>query len=276
MEHRTLVVVGGGNMGAALVQGLLAAERDPSSIVVCETSAARREVLRGMFPRVEVRDSVPECTGAIIAVKPPDVPAACQAASAAGAVRVVSIAAGVRLSALQNACGTGVRVVRAMPNTPALVGLAATAMSVGSGCDDADRAWARELLSCVGMVVEIEEPMLDAFTGLVGSGPAYVFYVAEALRDAAIAEGFDAETSAALVARVMLGAAALLDREPLDAKGLRERVTSPNGTTAAGIAKLDEEGVREAFVSAVRAATRRSKELGDANKSATRGADSSR
>jgi len=276
VEHRALVVVGGGNMGAALVQGLLAAERDPSSIVVCETSAARREVLRGMFPRVEVRDSVPECTGAIIAVKPPDVPAACQAASAAGAVRVVSIAAGVRLSALQNACGTGVRVVRAMPNTPALVGLAATAMSAGSGCDDADRAWARELLSCVGMVVEIEEPMLDAFTGLVGSGPAYAFYVAEALRDAAIAEGFDAETSAALVARVMLGAAALLDREPLDAKGLRERVTSPNGTTAAGIAKLDEEGVREAFVSAVRAATRRSKELGDANKSATRSVDSSR
>lgn len=276
MEHRTLAVVGGGNMGAALVQGLLAAERDPSSIVVCETSAARREVLRGMFPRVEVRDSVPECTEAIIAVKPPDVPAACQAASAAGAVRVVSIAAGVRLSALQNACGTGVRVVRAMPNTPALVGLAATAMSAGSGCDDVDRAWARELLSCVGMVVEIEEPMLDAFTGLVGSGPAYAFYVAEALRDAAIAEGFDAETSAALVARVMLGAAALLDREPLDAKGLRERVTSPNGTTAAGIAKLDEEGVREAFMSAVRAATRRSKELGDANKSATRSADSSR
>jgi pyrroline-5-carboxylate reductase len=264
VEHRTLVVVGGGNMGTALVQGLLAAERDPSSIVVCEMSAARRDVLRGMFPRVEVRDSVPRCSEAIIAVKPPDVPAACQAASAAGAVRVVSIAAGVRLSVLQQACGTGVRVVRAMPNMPALVGLAATAMSAGRGCDDADRAWARELLSCVGMVIEIEEPMLDAFTGLVGSGPAYAFYVAEALRDAAIAEGFDPDTSAALVARVMLGAAALLDRAPLDAKGLRERVTSPNGTTAAGIATLDEQGVRKAFVSAVRAATRRSKELGDA------------
>lgn len=276
MEHRTLVVVGGGNMGAALVQGLLAAEREPSSIVVCETSAARREVLRGMFPRVEVRDSLPKCTEAIIAVKPPDVPAACQAASAAGAVRMVSIAAGVRLSALQQACGSGMRVVRAMPNTPALVGLAATAMSAGSGCDDDDRAWARELLSCVGMVVEVEEPMLDAFTGLVGSGPAYAFYLAEALRDAAIAEGFDAETSAALVARVMLGAAALLDREPQNARGLRERVTSPNGTTAAGIARLDEEGVHEAFMSAVRAATRRSKELGDAHKSATRSADSSR
>lgn len=276
MEHRTLVVVGGGNMGAALVQGLLVAERDPSSIVVCETSDARREVLRGMFPGVEVRDSLPKCTEAIIAVKPPDVSAACKAAAAAGALRVVSIAAGVRLSALQQACGAGVRVVRGMPNTPALVGLAATAMSAGNGCDDADRAWARELLSCVGLVVEIEEPMLDAFTGLVGSGPAYAFYVAEALRDAAIAEGFDSETSAVLVARVMLGAAALLDREPHDAAGLRERVTSPNGTTAAGVAKLDEQGVREAFMSAVRVATRRSKELGDANESATSSADSSR
>jgi pyrroline-5-carboxylate reductase len=264
VEQRTLVVVGGGNMGAALVQGLLTAGRDSSSLVVCETSAARREVLHSMFPHVGVSESVPACTEAIIAVKPADVAAACRAASAAGAVRVVSIAAGVRLSALQEACGTGVRVVRAMPNTPALVGLAATAMSAGAGCDESDREWARGLLATVGMVVEIEEQMLDAFTGLVGSGPAYAFYVAEALRDAAIAEGFSPEVSAALVARVMLGAAALLDREPLDAKGLRERVTSPNGTTAAGIAALDAQRVREAFVSAVRAATRRSNELGNA------------
>ena len=120
------------------------------------------------------------------------------------------------------------------------------------------------MLSCVGSVIEVEEAKLDAFTGLVGSGPAYAFYVAEALRDAAVAEGFDAETSAALVARVLLGAAVLLDREPLDAKALRARVTSPNGTTAAGIAALDERRVRDAFVAAVRAATARSKELGDA------------
>jgi pyrroline-5-carboxylate reductase len=264
VDGAPLVVVGGGNMGAAFLSGLLGSGRAPGTIAVSETAPSRRATLVRMFPAVSVHDDVPRCSEAIIAVKPADVPAACRAAVAAGAARVVSIAAGVRLAALHEACGEGVRVVRAMPNTPALVGLAATAMSAGHGCTDADRAWARELLSCVGSVIEVEEAKLDAFTGLVGSGPAYAFYVAEALRDAAVAEGFDAETSAALVARVMLGAAVLLDREPLDAKALRARVMSPNGTTAAGIAALDERRVRDAFVAAVRAATARSKELGDA------------
>jgi len=119
------------------------------------------------------------------------------------------------------------------------------------------------LLSSVGLVIEVQESMLDAFTGLVGSGPAYVFYVAGAMREAAVREGFDAATSATLVARVLVGAASLLEREPDAADELRRRVTSPNGTTAAGVAELDARRVSDAIVAAVHAATERSRELGD-------------
>jgi pyrroline-5-carboxylate reductase len=151
-----------------------------------------------------------------------------------------------------------------MPNTPAVVGLSATAMAVADTCGDDDRAWARTLLQSIGIVVDIDETMLDAFTGLIGSGPAYVFYVAESLQAAAVAEGFEEVTSAKLVAQLLVGAAALLEREPQHARELRQRVTSPNGTTAAGVAALNDRKAHDAFIAAVRAATQRSKELGDA------------
>lgn len=261
-QHTTLVVIGGGNMGAALVQGLLAAGHTSGGIAVCEARADRRAELESMFPGLSVSGHVPTCTEAIIAVKPGDVTSACRQAVTAGATRVVSIAAGVRLAALQAACGEHVKVVRAMPNTPATVGLAATAFAPGDGCGSEEREWASRLLSSVGLVIEVGETMLDAFTGLVGSGPAYLFYIAGALRDAAIREGFDATTSATLVARVLVGAAALLEREPEAADDLRRRVTSPNGTTAAGIAEFDSRRVDEAIIAAVHAATERSRQLG--------------
>lgn len=249
-------------MGSALVHGLLRGGHSASSITVVEVSATVRSELNRLFPDVDSAESIPACDEVIIAVKPQDVSSVCAIAVAAGAQRVVSIAAGVSLESLQKACGEGVRVVRAMPNTPALVGLAATAMTASSMCTPQDRAWARALLETVGIVIEVDEAMLDAFTGLVGSGPAYVFYVAEALQAAGVAAGFDNQTSATLVAQLLTGAASLLQREPLHARELRERVTSPQGTTAAGIAKLGELRVADAIVAAVQAATQRSKELG--------------
>ena len=257
-----LVVVGGGNMGSALVHGLLRGGYSTSNLSIVDVNAAVRSELVHTFPDVLIAEAMPACDEAVIAVKPQDVSSACASAVAAGAQRVVSIAAGVSLVSLQRACGEGVRVVRAMPNTPALVGLAATAMAASATCTAQDRAWARALLETVGIVIEVDETMLDAFTGLVGSGPAYVFYVAEALQAAGIAAGFDNETSATLVAQLLTGAASLLQREPLRARELRERVTSPQGTTAAGIAKLGELRVADAIVAAVQAATQRSKELG--------------
>lgn len=263
-QSATLVIVGGGNMGVALAQGLLRAGRSASDIVICEVNRDRQATLSAMIQGVQISENIPPCRDAVIAVKPGDVDTAIRDAVAAGAVRLVSIAAGVRLAALQRASGNDVRVVRAMPNTPATVGLAATAFAVSSTCTTEDRDWAFELLSSIGLVIEVDEARLDAFTGVVGSGPAYVFYLAEALRDAAIAEGFDADTSAALVARVLVGSAALLEREPSLATELRSRVTSPNGTTAAGVAQLEQRNVREAVAAAVRAAVKRSKELGNA------------
>jgi len=259
-----LAVVGGGNMGCAVVQGLLRAGHAASDLVIVETSGERRVELTKLFAGILIVADAPRCDEAMIAVKPADVATACERVVAAGAQRVISIAAGVRIAAIQSACGAHVRVIRAMPNTPAVVGLSATAMAVADTCDDADRAWARTLLQSIGIVVEIDESMLDAFTGLIGSGPAYVFYMAESLQAAAVAEGFDEATSTKLVAQLLVGAAALLEREPEDARELRQRVTSPNGTTAAGIAALNDRNVPDAFVAAVRAATQRSKQLGDA------------
>lgn len=259
-----LAVVGGGNMGCALVEGLLRAGHAASDLVVVETSAERRDELTKLFAGIQIVPVAPRCDAAIIAVKPADVVAACAMVVAAGARRVISIAAGVRIAAIESACDADVRVIRAMPNTPAIVGRSATAMAASGTCSDAERVWARTLLQSIGMVVEIDESMLDAFTGLIGSGPAYVFYVAEALQAAAVAEGFDEATSATLVAQLLVGAVALLEREPHHARELRHRVTSPNGTTAAGIAALNDHKTHDAFVAAVRAAAQRSQELGEA------------
>jgi pyrroline-5-carboxylate reductase len=257
-----LTVVGGGNMGAALVGGLLdAGAFEPGAIAVVEVVEARRVELSEMFPSITVTPSVPATRAALLAVKPGDVPVAAAAVGAAGATRVLSIAAGVRLATIEAAVGPDVAVVRAMPNTPALVRLGASAIAAGSAAGDDDVAWAESILSAVGTVELMPEADLDLFTGVAGSGPAYVFLVAEALTDAAVAEGMSRPVAERVIRQLLLGSATLLDREG-DPAVLRQRVTSPGGTTAAGLAVLDELDVRGAFGAAVRAATARSRELG--------------
>lgn len=255
------VIVGGGNMGAALLGGLLSAGADPSSLAVVEALPARRVELIDMFADVAVLDAVPRCTAAVVAVKPYDVGAACREVVAAGATRVLSIAAGVRLDTLQDACGPGVAVVRSMPNTPALVGQGASAISAGAAATAADVEWAESVLASVGTVVQVPESQLDAVTGLAGSGPAYVFLVAEALMDAGVVAGLSRPVSEQLVRQLLVGSAALLaeGRAPAD---LRAMVTSPAGTTAAGVTALERGSVRAALLDAVAAATARSRELG--------------
>jgi len=196
----------------------------------------------------------------VIAVKPYDVASATASATSAGAARILSIAAGVTLAALESAAGDAV-VVRAMPNTPALVGEGAAAIAGGVGATDDDMAWAESILGAVGTVVRVPESHLDAVTGLAGSGPAYVFMVAEALIDAGVHAGLTRPTAESLVTQLLVGSAALL-RERGDASALRAMVTSPGGTTAAGLRVLEQRAVRAAFVDAVAAATARSIELG--------------
>jgi pyrroline-5-carboxylate reductase len=255
-----LAVIGGGNMGAALVSGLLAGGHDPSSLAIVEVSADRRAELGTMFAGVTVAADVPPCTGAVIAVKPYDVAAACGDAARAGATRLLSIAAGVTIDALQDAA-PGVAVVRAMPNTPALVGQGASAVAGGSSATTDDVEWAEGILAAVGAVVRVPESHLDAVTGLAGSGPAYLFLVAEALIDAGVLNGLTRPVAETLVTQLLVGSAALL-AERGDAPALRAMVTSPGGTTAAGLRELEDRGVRAAMLAAVSAATSRSRELG--------------
>jgi pyrroline-5-carboxylate reductase len=261
-----LAIVGVGNMGSAMVDGLLRAGVDARTLVLVEANAERRVQLATTYPTARIVASIDAhegaIDGAVIAVKPGDVDAACTALAARGVGRIISIAAGVTLARLQGWCGSNVAVVRAMPNTPAVVGKSTTAMATSAHCVAADVAWAQAILGAIGVVVELPESSIDAFTGLIGSGPAYVFYVAEALLDAARAAGLPRPEE--LVASLLVGSAALVEREPGSPAELRRRVTSPNGTTAAGIAALDDRDVHAAFVAAVERATARSRELGSA------------
>jgi pyrroline-5-carboxylate reductase len=257
-----LAVVGGGNMGTALLGGLLSSGwASPAQLAVVEVLAARRSQLQVEFPGVAVLGAIASADAAVIAVKPPDVPAAVAAAAAVGARRILSIAAGVSIATLQAAAGDQVAVIRAMPNTPALVGAGAAAIAGGPTAGEEDLIWAEAVLGAVGTVVRVPERQLDAVTGLAGSGPAYLFLVAEALIDAGVLAGLARPTAEALVAQLLTGSAKLLaDRG--DAAKLRANVTSPGGTTAAGLRVLEERGVRSAMIEAVMAATDRSRQLG--------------
>lgn len=262
-----LVVVGGGKMGEALVSGLLAAGwAAPQEVVVAEQLAPRREELtRALvhrYPGLVVGGEPVAADGAVLAVKPEDAEAACAAIAVVGISPVLSIAAGVPLARLERWLGDGFAVVRAMPNTPALVGAGAAAIAPGTAAGEAELAWAEEILSAVGTVARVPEALLDAVTGLSGSGPAYVFLVAEALTDAGVLVGLTRPVSSQLVQQTLLGSARLLASSPEGPEALRAAVTSPGGTTAAGLRALEAGAVRHAFLEAVAAATHRSKELG--------------
>jgi pyrroline-5-carboxylate reductase len=264
MTYR-LAVLGGGNMGTALVKGLLSAGwAAPDELVVVEVMGDRRAALSEELLGVEVLGELRGVLidAAVVAVKPGDVAAAVRTATEAGALRLLSVAAGVSTAAIEEAAGSTVRVVRAMPNTPALVGAGAAAIAPGTAVRDDDLAWAEGILRSVGTVVRVPERALDAVTGLSGSGPAYVFLVAEALIDAGVLVGLPRDTSEALVRQLLVGAARLLDESGEPPAVLRARVTSPGGTTAAGLHQLERKAVRAAFVEAVRAATDRARELG--------------
>ncbi len=257
-----LVIVGGGNMGAALLGGMLRSGAvTTDEVAVVEVFPARRDVLVSEYPEVVVADTIPACTSAVLAVKPPDIAAVAAAAAAAGAARVLSIAAGVTIETVQAAVGDAVAVLRTMPNTPALVGEGVSALAAGATATDADVEWAERVLRGVGTVVHVAEHQLDAVTGLTGSGPAYVFLMAEALMDAGVVAGLARAAVEQMVAQLLVGSAQLLAQRG-DPAALRAMVTSPGGTTAAGVRVLEERATRSAFIDAVLAATERSRELG--------------
>jgi pyrroline-5-carboxylate reductase len=262
VDDRALLIIGGGRMGEALLGGLLAAGRAASELVVAEVSPSRRAELAAAHPGIGIVEDPVPVMSAVLAVKPGDVAGAAHAVAEVGVQRVLSVAAGVTTQAIEAATGRRLAVVRAMPNTPALIGAGAAAISPGSAAGEEDLDWAEEVLGAVGVVVRVPETALDAVTGLSGSGPAYVFLVAEAMVEAGVLAGLPREVAETLAFHTLLGSSRLLVDGRMGPAALRAAVTSPGGTTAAGLRELERCGVRAAFLDAVNAAAGRSRELG--------------
>ena len=258
-----LQMIGGGKMAEALLGGLVdrgwaAAEE----LHVVEPVAERRALLQTRHPSMSIGTEPVAETDALIAVKPDVVAAVSGGLAAARVTRVLSIAAGVRTEVIEQQLPAGTAVVRCMPNTPALVGKGAAAIAKGTAAGPDDLDWAAGIMGAVGTVEFVDESDLDAVTGLSGSGPAYLFHLAEALTAAGIAEGLAPEVADALTRQTLLGAATLLSESGEDPAVLRSNVTSPGGTTEAGLAVFAEADLIALVGKVVQAATQRSRELG--------------
>ncbi|MCB1554559.1 MAG: pyrroline-5-carboxylate reductase [Xanthomonadales bacterium] len=263
----TLAFVGGGNMARALIGGLLQRGVASARIRVSEPQQAARAALAADFGVMVTADNEAALRGAdclILAVKPQVMRGVCEGLRAAlpSHTIVVSIAAGIRVDQLSAWLGGHDRIVRCMPNTPALLRAGATGLFASGGCSETDRTRADTLLSAVGTTAWIaDEALMDAVTALSGSGPAYVFLLAEAMTEAAQALGLPRDTARTLADQTLLGAARMLVESDEDAATLRARVTSPGGTTQAAVETFEAGGFRELVRRAVDAAARRGAEL---------------
>lgn len=262
MDRVALQIVGGGKMGEALLAGLLARDADRQLRVV-ETSDLRAEQLRASHPGIEVTDAPGPAEGTLLAVKPQHIAEVARSVSDADGGRILSIAAGVTVATLEAAVDPGTPVVRAMPNTPALVGAGASAISPGTVASDADLDWAESVLGAVGLVVRVPEHLLDAVTGLSGSGPAYVFLILDALIEGGVAAGLPRDVAEQLAGQTVFGAGMLFLHGDASPGELRAAVTSPGGTTAQGLRILEQRAVRAALIDAVLASRDRAAELGE-------------
>ena len=258
-----LSIVGGGKMGEALLAGLLSADwASPENISVVEPDEARREELQRKFKGVEYSETLTRSDNYLLAVKPQLVSNVCKELITHNPRRVISIAAGVTIQSIEENFNSDVAVLRVMPNTPAMVGEGMSAIAAGSFASSEDLDWASSILSAVGEVVIVNETALDAVTGLSGSGPAYLFYLAEAMIQAGIANGLEPSVADVLTRQTLLGASTLLTKSGVTPEELRNSVTSPNGTTAAAIEYLQSNDFLSQVQKAVSAATEKSKELG--------------
>jgi len=260
--------LGAGNMGEAMIRGLLEAGRvDAGSIAAADPRAehlgeiAKRYGIRAVAKNT---DLVRESDVVILAVKPQIMSAVLREIAPAvdGSKLLISVAAGVSTAALRQHLSRPARLIRVMPNTPALVLEGATAIARAEGLEPGDLEAAQELFGAVGRVVVLDEDALDAVTGLSGSGPAYVAIVIEALADGGVKMGLDRATAMTLAAQTVLGSARLIRDTGMHPGQLKDMVASPGGTTIAGIAALEDGGARRTFINAVERATQRSRELG--------------
>jgi pyrroline-5-carboxylate reductase len=265
-DNKRIAFLGGGNMAEAIIKGLQR-EDSGASLMVAEISVERRTYLAKTYPGIRVVEHGDQAAAwgdvVILAIKPQ------QAASVLATIQeavgpdklIVSIMAGVRCATIEEALTSGTRVVRVMPNTPALVGAGASAICAGQNAAREDLDCVEGIFARVGIVARVDEKQMDAVTGLSGSGPAYVFTFIEALSDAGVKNGLARDVSTKLALQTVLGAARMLAETGEHPAKLREQVTSPGGTTIAGLHVLENGCFRGTIMDAVDAATSRSKEL---------------
>lgn len=268
----SIAFIGGGNMARSLIGGLIARGHAASAIRVAEPVAALREALQADFGVSVFEDGAQAVAGAktwVLATKPQVLREVCQhLAPLAQATRplVISIAAGITVNQLDRWLGGQLPVVRTMPNTPALLGAGVTGLFASAQVDAAGQALADALLGAAGKTVWLaDEAQMDAVTAVSGSGPAYVFLLAEAMVAAGIDEGLPPEAARELALQTVLGAARMLTESDVDAAELRRRVTSPGGTTQAAIEAFESGGLRELVATAIHAARVRGAALSAAN-----------
>lgn len=272
MTNRTIAFLGAGNMAEAMIRGLLRGEHFPAGQITASGPRVERMTeLRDRFGIRTTNNNREAATADIIVLSTKPQILSRVLDEVGSDIRtealVISIAAGVPISAIQARLAKGVRVVRAMPNTPALVDAAATAIAGGEHASQSDMDDARQIFDSIGITVVLEESQLDAVTGLSGSGPAYVFLILEALSDAGVKVGLSRRTSQLLAAQTLLGSAKLLLETNEHPGKLKDMVTSPGGTAITGLHTLENGGLRTTLMNAVEAATNRSKELGEAMRS---------
>jgi len=261
--------IGGGNMAAALVKGLLNAKVvPPANVIVSDVKADRLKFLHdthGVTTTQDNHELVKKCDVVVLAVKPQVFDKVLDAVG--GDFRpdqlLISVAAGVPVSAMEARLPPNARVVRSMPNTPATVDAGATAIAPGTHATEQDLEIARSLFAAVGRVVTLDESLLDAVTGLSGSGPAYVMLMIEALADGGVKVGLHRDTALLLAAQTVFGSAKLLLETGEHPGRLKDMVTSPGGTAIAGLHTLESGGLRRTLIDAVEAATNRAAALGE-------------
>lgn len=266
---RKIAFLGAGNMAGALIKGLLAAKAcEPSEIFAVDVRPQRLDELHEKH-RIRVGRDLAEAAAwadvVVLATKPQvfDRVLPIVGGAIGKGTLVVSIAAGVPIEAIEAHMPAGTRVVRTMPNTPALVDAGATAIAAGTHASDEDLGLVRRIFDSIGISVVLEEALLDAATGLSGSGPAYIFLIIEALADAGVKVGLHRDSAQLLAAQTVLGSAKLLIETGEHPGRLKDMVTSPGGTAIAGLHTLEAGGLRTTLINAVESATARSRELGE-------------
>lgn len=258
--------IGGGAMAEAIIKGLLKKGKDPARIMVSDISGDRLRFLKEKLGVETTEDNMQvadKCKTIILSVKPQNLKEALESIRDymdAGKV-LVSILAGVTTEKIEELLVPGVKVIRAMPNTPALIGAGVTALSPGKETGAAELETAREIFESVGTVKILPEKLINAVTGLSGSGPAYVYLIIEALADGGVMAGLPRDTALELAALTVQGAAGMIKETGLHPAQLKDKVTSPGGTTIYGLLQLEKDGVRGSIMETVLAAVKRAEEL---------------